>query len=382
MQSRGGETSQQREPSSWRAKTDFARVAQLEPTNRDARLQLQRAKERLSEIRQREKELFAGALNGGLYQDQHVELDRRRQQYEEDMELRREELGAGHEISFEVWQEKARKAQEEAEANDERRRWLEENERLRLQGDEELSFEEFRQLEAQERAAAECRRPHDVVDGGDVELEEEERKLLEEIGEKGYYHGRLNTVLSDAAPKPQRVASEVLAENTDSPIRSAGSEWNEAGTWEEKDMTPWAKDKLKELLLAATARSPSVRLPSGETAAVSASVTEVSSLTGDAQIVMVRKKRRHGFTFEAQLAFKVAVGTSSAGKPGGSFTGTIVLPEIADAALSGDMRIGDPCWGDKEPPERLLTVAAVWADNLCKSIRDQVAAFGQEYRQK
>lgn len=242
----------------------------------------------------------------------------------------------------------------------------EENERRKSEGQEELSLEDWRA--AQAKKVADDRRT-EVVKADDVDLDEEERKLLEEAKNKGYYHGRLGTVLSDAAPKPQQVANAEVASN------SAGSEWNQAGTWEEKDVSSWAKERLTALLQKAQASCPEVTLPSGSTAAVTAKVTKVKTITGEAHMVYVRKQRRHGFNYEAELSFDLSLGDA------GKFGGYMNLPELMDATTSTQLRI-DARWKSGGPSEEILPLAREWLDKLRDNVRSQVAAFREEYQAK
>lgn len=71
--------------------------------------------------------------------------------------------------------------------------------------------------------------------------------------------------------------------------RHAGmSAWNGAGTWEEKDMSAWMRDRVKEGLLA---------LEGPE----SLKIDKVLSCSGEARLLHVRGKFRVGF----ELAVKV-----------------------------------------------------------------------------
>merc|ERR1712061_245788 len=71
------------------ARTDLTRVVQQEPGNREARDRLQQAKDQLREVRQREKDRYASALQGGgLYQDQHAKHAKRVALYEEESKRR------------------------------------------------------------------------------------------------------------------------------------------------------------------------------------------------------------------------------------------------------------------------------------------------------
>ena len=81
-----------------------------------------------------------------------------------------------------------------------------------------------------------------------------------------------------------------------------GSAWNAAGTYEERDVSPWATAEV-------TARLGSIRLPLGadlEGAEIRArSVTEVE---GHASVVTSRGKVRRPFEFKLDLAWEIAGG--------------------------------------------------------------------------
>ena len=67
------------------AREDFTRVAQLDPSNREAREQLQKIKERLKEIKQDEKRRLSEAMQGGLYKEQHAKLGKQQEEYEKEV---------------------------------------------------------------------------------------------------------------------------------------------------------------------------------------------------------------------------------------------------------------------------------------------------------
>lgn len=71
-----------------------------------------------------------------------------------------------------------------------------------------------------------------------------------------------------------------------------GSAWNAAGTWEDKDVTDFAKKTLKEKL---------IDLPSVDVAGGTLSSTEVGAVDGEASKPVIRGRRRHMF----DLSFKV-----------------------------------------------------------------------------
>ncbi|KAG1364547.1 hypothetical protein COCNU_11G013740 [Cocos nucifera] len=80
-----------------------------------------------------------------------------------------------------------------------------------------------------------------------------------------------------------------------------GSVWNQAGTWEERNLNSWASSRIKELLSS---------LGSLEFSGGKASIDEVSKCSGDyldteqAFLVTVRNKKRVGYAYELTLKFK------------------------------------------------------------------------------
>lgn len=370
------------------ARADFTRVATLDPANREVRSQLAKAKQRLQELKQAGKDRLSQAMQGGLYQEQHDKLGKLQVAYE--TEVKRRKDAGEDEISYEDWlkkqkerEEDEKKKQKEAlekqrqEEQEKRRREAYEQELARRKeaGEPMLSFEEWEEeLRVREE---EIRKARVGMKTDEADLDAEEKKLLEETRSKGYYHGRLGTVLSDAAPKPQQVDSNMLAQDG-----QIGSEWNVAGTWEEKDMTTWAKERLTVWLGQGNASASQVTLPEGKPAAVTAKVTKVKSLNGDAHLVMVRKKLKHGYHFEAELSFSLDFKVED-GHGGGSkhFSGTLSLPELMDAVPVAELRM-DARWKGTGPSEGLTPLAIEWLDKLRESVRSQVSGFCQEYQQR
>jgi len=343
------------------ARADFSRVAQLETGNREVREQLQKAKERLKDLKADEKQRLSAAMQGGLYKEQHDKLGKQKQAYNEEAERRKEKEEIEHQ-------------REEARKQEELNQLAMDNAKRAADGLEELSLEDWRSMQREQAPKKE-----EVVKTDEVELDEEEKKLLQETSSKGYYHGRLGTVLSDAAPKPQQVEADTLSPPR-APGAEVGSEWNQAGTWEEKDTSSWVKETLTEYLRKSSVPMEEVTLPSGQTGTASAKVTKVKSLSGEAQIVMVRKQPRHGYNFEAELSFSITLdGTDHAG----SFGGYLNLHELMDAIPIKDLKI-DTKWksSSNAPPAELRTVVEGLVDRLRESVRVQIAAFFEEYRQK
>lgn len=375
------------------AKTDLTRVAQLEPSNREAREHLQTAKEKLKELRAAEKQRFSIAMQGGLYQEEHQKQVRLQARYEQECN-RRKEAGES-EISFEDWLKKDKEAAEEQkkkekEAREEQEReerkqaqetaWKEENERRKADGKEEVSLSDWLAEMAAEEKARRAKK-EEVVKTDELDLDEEEKKLLEETKSKGYYHGRLGTVLSDNAPKPMQV-SENGAQEVDSSHAQVGSEWNKAGTWEEKNMTSWVKESLNSILPTASVAEAQVTLASGENVMVSATVTKVKSCSGEATLVTVRGKRKCGYDFHGDVGFSVTFKNVAesfllADSEGETFSGTLAMPEIHDSVAPENLKINGR-W-KKAPAEKFEAAALDMVEKLKSSLRLKIASFVDEY---
>merc|ERR1712032_964359 len=101
--------------------------------------------------------------------------------------------------------------------------------------------------------------------------------------------------------------------------------------------------------------------------------TQVNSLTGDAQIVLVRKKPRHGFNFEAELAFRLTVADES-------FDGTLSLPELGDAIAPEELSMTHTWGDDSAPPGSYRAKAGTWLERLHGRLVEQVITFVAEYQ--
>ncbi|KAJ6819753.1 uncharacterized protein M6B38_401100 [Iris pallida] len=99
---------------------------------------------------------------------------------------------------------------------------------------------------------------------------------------------------SSAAPPPP-APRKLTPQDVPKPTNAVGSVWNQAGTWEEKNLNSWASNRIKELLSS---------LGSLEFSGGNAVIDEVSNCSGDAFLVTVRNKKRVGYTYELTLKFK------------------------------------------------------------------------------
>jgi len=113
-----------------------------------------------------------------------------------------------------------------------------------------------------------------------TEITEEAKRL---IAEQGY-------------GTPKKI--ERSAEDTD--VKGGGSQWNQAGTYEEKGMMNWIKDSLKALV------GIEFPIPTGSGGVIK--TTGVDAITGDASISCSRGKRRHLMDVSFEVEFEATLG--------------------------------------------------------------------------
>eukprot|EP00440_Ansanella_granifera_P050148 gb/GFBE01054351.1/.p1 GENE.gb/GFBE01054351.1/~~gb/GFBE01054351.1/.p1 ORF type:complete len:394 (+),score=144.74 gb/GFBE01054351.1/:1-1182(+) len=103
--------------------------------------------------------------------------------------------------------------------------------------------------------------------------------------------------------KPKKLDAPI--EETDA--KGGGSKWNQAGTYEEKGMSKWLEERLKQELVGVTFQLPKE--------GGSVSTTAVADLQGDCSISVSRGKRRHLLDVSFHVEYEAKVGeTSGKGK--------------------------------------------------------------------
>mmetsp|Transcript_75761 Transcript_75761/g.190530 ORF Transcript_75761/g.190530 Transcript_75761/m.190530 type:complete len:399 (+) Transcript_75761:61-1257(+) len=101
--------------------------------------------------------------------------------------------------------------------------------------------------------------------------------------------------------KPKKIEGGTVEEKD---VKGGGSQWNQAGTYEEKGMTKWVDERLKAVLQGIT-----FSVPAGAGGTIS--TTKVGSVTGDASISVSRGKRRHLLDVSFDVEFEGKVGEST-----------------------------------------------------------------------
>jgi len=310
------------------AKADLVALLKIDRANKDALREYTRVKKQLQAIKEEERRQYAAAFekaskSGGMYGDKEREKKRKMLEKIEEERKRRvqwkQETGnAGVEQSFEDWCKE-----------DDRKR---EAERKKREDEEK----ERRKKEEEERMArlAEERRKREE-EGDEVELDEDEIKLLNETKKKGYCYFRTQhteeekALLSAAShTKPAKISEAGSAIQS---VNSAGSNsaWNANGTtWEERDVTAVAKAELKSCLSTVTASIESAGLRT------SINVSAVKSVTGHAQVVVTRGKPAPMFDMSAKIKWAASIAPHAQdGAAASTCAGELHLPDISTGVL-------------------------------------------------
>jgi len=197
-----------------------------------------------------------------------------------------------------------------------------------------------------------------------------------------YFHRVLSKedteLIGDITPKLIGSSNDKAAISTaatTSGSSSNGSAWNAANTWEEKDYTQWAKDKLTSLIVI----DESIGLPS--TVHYNIKVRKVSDIQGHAQIAHVRGKARYIYEFSLDLSFTIS--STDANKKD-KYKATVSVTDIINDLLD-DIDIASLRWDDSKSAPTGAELAAARSAILNPStvkayIIGKVNNFEQEFR--
>jgi hypothetical protein len=171
-------------------------------------------------------------------------------------------------------------------------------------------------------------------------------------------------LIGDIRPKKLDESAE---SSDDKPALPAGSSvWNTAGTWEEKSMTPWGKEKMEELLVGVEFELPN-DLGTLKT-------TKMKDLTGDCSITMIRKKKKYLFDWSFKLDWSVKL------KDIGPCTGSLTFPDVtpdSEGEYDAQMEVNS----STPPAARAILDQFVRnsAQGLRPSIEKQISVFIEEF---
>jgi len=195
----------------------------------------------------------------------------------------------------------------------------------------------------EEFSSSDVVRGYKIVDGKKTsffhhEQSEEEKRLIGDIAPK-----RCAPTAKESTPKDV-------------------SAWNTAGTWEEKNVTTWAKGTLSAALLLACHREGDAE----------ACVTKVESLEGHASVATVRGKRRYIYEFSVCLCWKVEQ------DDGDSCGGKLSLPDV-DGTVTGEYDVTEFIVKEGELPSGLID-SMVKKGGLKGSIFSQIDQWVRDFK--
>lgn len=119
-----------------------------------------------------------------------------------------------------------------------------------------------------------------------------------------FFHNELTEeakqLIGDIAPKRLDTTTTTTAAAA---TPTSGSAWNKAGTWEEKNVTNWAKESLQKSLLTVSYTLPSSSPAPGAVV----QLTKIPTCDGHASFAMVRGKKRYIYEFCLTLEWQFTV---------------------------------------------------------------------------
>jgi hypothetical protein len=351
------------------SKLSLTRALDADPANAPAKKELQAVAKDIKAKKQKEKNALAGAFSSGsMYNDKEKERElkaRLAREAEEKLQddyvqskLKRRQEGK-EEQTFEEYKAELKKEEE-----------LQKKEKEKEEEAQKKKEREASPVASKAVAAKKTTAPVSEEDHED-DYDEEEQKILKDAKNKGYCYfknkldDKTSALIGDITPKATQVSTPELLSTTPSSKVEASS-WNHAGTWEEKDVTAITKTRLTETCLGtsvslpgglddssssslddtlaslktqeegggAAALTESLERMTSLMATVTGSITEVKSVEGEAQIVMVGQgKKRQIYDFNMTLKFEVTLedisGDSSKHK---KFKGSFELMDVAPGA--------------------------------------------------
>ena len=172
----------------------------------------------------------------------------------------------------------------------------------------------------------------------DVDHEDDEKIFTKSDNVRGYkivngkktsyFHNELSeeakNLIGDIAPKKLdslETAATTTPTASDGIPNNGASAWNKAGTWEEKDLTQWAKTTLQEHLEQAKYVLPdSSPAPGAEV-----TVSKVTTIDGHASCALARGKKRYIYEFMVKLEWKLERKAEGGGL---ECSGSLAFPDI------------------------------------------------------
>eukprot|EP00915_Cephaloidophora_sp_WS-2016_P000963 GHVH01001270.1.p1 GENE.GHVH01001270.1~~GHVH01001270.1.p1 ORF type:complete len:496 (+),score=109.94 GHVH01001270.1:28-1488(+) len=325
------------------AKDDLMKLIRAEPGNKQYRVMYETATVLAVKQKAQQKSAYSNLFSKPLYDDkekaraeklkaEEERVKRRKIEFEDEMSKRASE---GRDlVDFEGWEK------EMEEAKKSRAKTAEEQNEERRKKEREMMKKKTEPVVEEEE-----------------EYTEEEKRILADTKKKGYCYFKSSELTEEERAMKQKInlnAPARIVEEKAWTADQAGtgtglSSWNSAGTsYEEKDMTRWAKDCLTNLL---------TDVKNAEVAGGVVDFVEVPTLEGEANAAVVRGTKRYFYDFNIVVKFKFSV------------------PGCDDG--SGELRIQPSnitSSGDPDSPDWLKEASVVWRQKkgITQDVSDQV----------
>ena len=197
-----------------------------------------------------------------------------------------------------------------------------------------------------------------------------------------YFHNELDeksrALIGDIAPK--KIENPTPANSASAAKQGATtSVWNTGGTWEEKDVSKWAKKSLTELILQTTYTLP----PSSPAPGAVVTVEKVSTLDGHASVAVVRGKMRFIYEFCCKLDWQLDKEDDDL-----NCKGSLAIPDIDGTIAIGegyeihDFSIESVSNNSVKPIVDRFVHRGGFQEALNEKIDDWVRLFKKEYGAK
>jgi activator of HSP90 ATPase len=175
---------------------------------------------------------------------------------------------------------------------------------------------------------------------------------------EGKFHG----LIKGKHPEPDYSKSKSKM----APGAAATAAWNSAGTWEEKDTTKWASDKLTEIL-----SNTRYEFPGGCIFA-----TRIKPIAGDSSIAFIRGRKRWMFDFSnIEIEFKAILDR------GGSGVGKCKLPDVASDCMGEyEMEVFWKSEGNSSSVKSILSKHLSSGTGFQSEIVNQISLFVSEFQ--
>ena len=165
-------------------------------------------------------------------------------------------------------------------------------------------------------------------------------KIRSDGKKTSYFHRDIDDeakkLIGDIAPKVLSSSTTTAVNNSDAQQQEGTSVWNKAGTWEERDVTPWAKDTLSTALLSCKYVLPHGS-PSPESTVV---IYEIAKLDGSASFAAVRGKKRYIYEFALTIKWEFTL-LEDSGRAEESSTQQQCRGEMTFPDIDGTVEVGE-----------------------------------------